>query len=90
MLPTSLLHEITNELSQLCSLVSQTVRLQHNLFQIISTETLSVPLDHTRISPAHIPNWKRPPRQVCALLESEDKFEPNIEMSAPNVFFVFP
>ena len=32
-----------------------------NVFRVISTETLSVPPRHTRIIPAHIPNWKRPP-----------------------------
>ena len=65
------------------------------VFFVISTETLSVPRGHTRIIPAHIPNWKRPPIQVCALFEPKDKFEPNNEMSAPNVYFdwteeVFP
>ena len=49
--------------------------------------TLSVPPGHTRIIPAHIPNWKRPPMQVCALFEPKDKFEPNNEVSAPNVHF---
>ena len=59
------------------------------------TETLSVPPGHTRIIPAYIPNWKRYPIQVCALFEPKDKFEPNNEVSAPNVLFdlteeVFP
>ena len=58
-----------------------------NIFRVISTETLSVPPGHTRIIPAHIPNWKRPPIQVCALFEPRDKFESNNEVSAPNVFF---
>ena len=55
-----------------------------NAFRVISTETLSVPPAHMRIIPAHMPNWKRPPIQVC---EPRDKFEPNNEVSAPNVFF---
>ena len=58
-----------------------------NVFRVISTETLSVPPGHTRIIPDHIPLWKRPPIQVCALLETEDKFEPNNDVSAPNVLF---
>ena len=58
-----------------------------NVFRVISTETLSVPPGHTRIIPAHIPNWKRPPTQVCALFEPKDKFEPNNKVSAPNVLF---
>ena len=58
-----------------------------NVFRVISTETLSVPPGYTRIIPAHIPNWKRPPIQVCALFEPKDKFEPNNEVSAPNVLF---
>ena len=58
-----------------------------NVFRVMSTETLSVPLGHTRIFPAHIPNWKRHPIQVCALFEPKDKFEPNKEVSAPNVLF---
>ena len=57
-----------------------------NVFRIISTETLSVPPGHTRIIPAHKLNGKRPPIQVCALFEPKDKFEPNNEVSAPNVF----
>ena len=58
-----------------------------NVFRVISTETLSVPLGNTRTIPAHIPNWKRPPIQVCALFEPKDKFEPNHELSVPNVLF---
>ena len=56
-------------------------------FEVISTETLSVPPGHTRILPAHIPNWKRPPIQICAILEPKDKFQPNNDVSAPNVLF---
>ena len=58
-----------------------------NVFRVVSTETLSVPNGHTRIIPAHIPNWKRPPIQVCALFEPKGKFEPKNEVSAPNVLF---
>ena len=66
-----------------------------NVSRVISTEPLSVPRGHSRIIPAHIPNWKRPPIQVCALFEPKDKFEPNNEVSARNVLFdlteeVFP
>ena len=60
-----------------------------NFLGVISTETLSVPPGHTRIIPAHIPNWKRPPIQVCALFEPKDKFEPNNDVSAQNVLFDF-
>ena len=56
---------------------------------MISTETLSVPPGHTRIIPAHIPNWKRPPIQVCTLFEPRDKFEPKNDVSAQNVLFDF-
>ena len=58
-----------------------------NVFRVISTETHSVPPGHSRIIPAHIPNWKRPPKRVCALFEPRDKFESNNEVSAPNVLF---
>ena len=58
-----------------------------NVFRVISTETLSVPPGYSRIIPAHIPNWKRPPIQVCALFEPRDKFELNNKASAPNVLF---
>ena len=57
------------------------------VFRVISTETLSVPPGHTRIIPAHIPNWKRPPTQVCALFEPKDNFEPNNKVFASNVLF---
>ena len=60
-----------------------------DIFRVISTETLSVRPGHTRIISAHIPNWKRPPIQVCPLFEPRDKFEPNNEVSAPNVLFDF-
>ena len=60
-----------------------------NVFRVISTETLSVQLGHTRIIPAHIPKGKRPPIQVCALFEPRDKFEPNKYVSAQIVFFDF-
>ena len=58
-----------------------------NVFGVISTETLSVPTGHSRIISAHLPNWKRPPIQVCALFEPTDKFEPNNEVFASNVLF---
>ena len=58
-----------------------------NVFRLIVTDTYSVPPGHTRIIPAHIPNWKRPPIQVRALFEPKDKFEPNNDVSAPNVLF---
>ena len=60
-----------------------------NVFRVISTETFSIPPGLMRIIPAHIPNWKRPPTQVCALFEPKEKFEPNNEVSAPNVHFDF-
>ena len=58
-----------------------------NVFRVISTETLSIPPGHTRIIPAHIPKWKRPPIQICTLFEAKDNFEPNNEVSAPSVLF---
>ena len=58
-----------------------------NVFRVISTETLLVPPGHTRIIPAHKPNWKRPPIQVCALFEPKDKFEPDNDVSAPYMLF---
>ena len=42
-----------------------------NVFRgVISTETLSVPPGHTRIIPAHIPSWKRPPIKYLNLKAS--------------------
>ena len=61
-----------------------------NVFRVISPEKLLVPPDPTRIIPAHIPNWKRPPIKVCALDEPKDKFQPNNKVSAPNVFLILP
>ena len=58
-----------------------------NVFRVISTETISVLPGHSRIIPAHIPNWKRPLIQVCELFDPEDKFEPNDKVCAPNVIF---
>ena len=56
-----------------------------NVVRVISTETFSNSFGHTKIIQAHIANWKRPPIRICALLKSKDKFEPNNEVSAPNV-----
>ena len=56
-------------------------------FAVISTKTLSVPPGHSKIFPAHIPNCKVSPIQICALFEPKDKFEQNNQVSAPNVFF---
>ena len=58
-----------------------------NVFCVISTETLSVPRGRSRIIPTHLPNWKWPPIQVCALFEPKDKFEPNNKVSEPIVLF---
>ena len=58
-----------------------------NVFRVISTETPSVPPGYTSIILAHIPDWKRPPIQVCALFETKNKFESNNEVSALNVLF---
>ena len=53
-----------------------------NVLWIISTEALSVSPGYTKVIPAHIPNWKRPLIQVCALFKPRDMFETNSEVSA--------
>ena len=82
--------KITITFKQLCSLSHKQFENRHdNVFRVSSTETRSVPPGHRRIIPVLKPNWKRPPIQVCAQFEPKDKFEPNIEVSAPNVLFDF-
>ena len=59
------------------------------VFGVISIETPSVSPGHTKIIPAHIPQWNWTPIQVFILFESKDKFEPNNKVSEPSNFFNF-
>ena len=56
------------------------------VFRVVATETLSVPAGHIKVIPAHIPSWKRPPIQLCALFEPKEKFVTE-NISAPNILF---
>ena len=74
---------------------SHSVRMYHKtsdyhtntVFGVVATETTLVPAGHTKILPAHIPNWKRPPVTLNAVFESQSKFSTENELSVPNILF---
>ena len=74
---------------------SHSVRMNHKtfdyhtntVFRVVATETTLVPAGHTKILPAHIPNWKRPPVNLNAVFEPRSKFSTENEFSVPNILF---
>ena len=60
-----------------------------NVSRVFSTETLSVLPGHTKLIPAHIPNyWKRPPIQICALFQPQTSSK-QITKCLHQIFFWF-
>ena len=51
------------------------------VFRVVATGTTLVPAGLTKIPPAHIPNWRRPPVTLNAVFELQSKF------SVPNILF---
>ena len=74
---------------------SHSVRMYHKtfdyhtntVFRVVATEIILIPAGHTKILPAHIPNWKRPPVTLNAVFEPQSKFSTENEFSAPNILF---
>ena len=74
---------------------SHSVRMYHKTFdyhtntafRVVATETTLVPAGHTKILPAHIPNWKRPPVTLNAVFEPQSKFSTENQFSVPNILF---
>ena len=74
---------------------SHSVRMYHKtfdyhsktVFRVVATETTLVRARHTRILPAHIPNWKRPPVNLNVVFEPQSKFSTVNEFSVPNILF---
>ena len=74
---------------------SHSVRLYHKtfdyhtntVFRFVATETTLVPAGHTKILPAHIPNWKRPPVTLNAVFEPQSKVSTKNDFSVPNNLF---
>ena len=54
-------------------------------FRVVAIETPLVPAGHTKILPAHIPNWNRPPVTLNAVFESQSKISTENEFSVPNI-----
>ena len=59
----------------------------NTVFRVVATETTLVPAGHTKILPAHIPNWKRPHVNLNAVFEPQRKFSTENEFSVPNILF---
>ena len=57
------------------------------VFRVVATETTLIPAGHTKILPAHIPNWKRPPITRNAVFEPQSKFSTENEFFVPNILF---
>ena len=61
----------------------------NTVFRVVATENTLVPAGHTKVLPAHIPQWKRPPTTLHAIFEPQDRFSPTEDISAPNILFNF-
>ena len=57
----------------------------NTVFRVVVTETTLVPAGHTKVLPAHIPNWKRPPVTLNAVFEPQSKFSNENEFSDPSI-----
>ena len=74
---------------------SHSVRMCHKsfdyqtntVFRVVATEITLVPADHTKILPAHIPNWKKPPVTLKAVFEPQSKVSNENEFLVPNILF---
>ena len=59
----------------------------NTVFRVVATENTLIPAGQTKILPAHIPNWKRPPVTPNAVFEPQSKFLTENEFSVPNILF---
>ena len=74
---------------------SHSVRMYHKIFdyhtntvfRVVATETTLVRAGHTKILPAHIPNWKRPPVTLNAVFEPKSNFLTEDKFSVRNSMF---
>ena len=59
----------------------------NTVFGVVATESTLIPAGHTKVLPAHIPNWKRPPINLNAVFEPQSNFSTENEFSLPNILF---
>ena len=59
------------------------------VFRVVSTDNVWIAAGHSMIIPAHIPGWKRPPKELDAVLEPHERFKVDKEVSADHVLFNF-
>ena len=59
----------------------------NTVFRVVATKTNLVPAGHTKILPAHIPNWKRPPVTLNAVFEPQSRFSSGNEFFVLNILF---
>ena len=59
----------------------------NTVFLFVATETTLITAGHTKILPAHIPNWKRPPVTLNTVSEPQNKFSTENEFSVRNFLF---
>ena len=70
------------------TLYHKNFEIDHNaISRVVVIATIKVPADHATITPAHIPNWKRPPFHLTAAFEPKEKFTMSEDISAPNILF---
>ena len=59
------------------------------VFRVVSTDNVLNTAGHSMIIPAHIPGWKRPPIELAAVFEPQERFKVDKEVSADHVLFNF-
>ena len=59
------------------------------VFRVVSTDNVWIPAGHSMIIPAHIPGWKRPPLELAAVFERQERFKVDKEVSSDHVLFNF-
>ena len=59
------------------------------VFSVLATDSVLVAANHSMIIPAHIPGWKRPPKELAAVSEPHERFKTVNQVSADHVLFNF-
>ena len=59
------------------------------VFRVASTDKIWIPAVHSMIIPVHIPGWKRPPIELAAVFEPQERFKTENQVSADHVLINF-
>ena len=57
------------------------------VFRVVSQNTKSTPSGHSVVVPAFFPDWKRPPIELAAAFEPNERFNGAMALTAPDMFF---